>query len=148
MKYKIVHATEEDLPEILHMAEDFINHVNNPVATWDEDVMVYRMLQLIKDYFFIVAKDENGDIVGGLGAVITPAFWSRTLIAEEVFWWVDPAYHRTRAGAILLNYFMTETKKAGLKPILHLLHDSPISPESLKRHHGLVQKESTFYLET
>lgn len=145
MTYKISHATESELPKILELAKDFINHVNNDVAKWDEDIMVYRLLSLIREHFFIVVKD-NETIVGGLGAVVTPAFWSKTLIIEEVFWWVDAGYRNTRAGAMLIKYFTNEAKKANLKPIFHLLHDSPVKANSLKRY-GLVQKESTFYVE-
>lgn len=147
MKYTISHATVEDLPEILEMARDFIDHINNDIAEWTEDVMIYRLLTMIQEHFFIVVKDRDGFICGGLGAWVATAFWSMSLIAEETFWWVDPNYRKTRVGHMCMKYFMSETKKAGLKPIVHLLSDSPVSAASLKRHYGLVQKESTFYLE-
>lgn len=147
MKYNLTHATLDDLPEILGLAKDFIEHVNNDAASWTEDVMVHRLSTMIREHFFIVVKDQDNIICGGLGAWIAPSFWSMSLVAEETFWWVDPTYRNTRVGHMCMKYFMTETKIAGLKPIVHLLSDSPISAASLKRHYGLVQKESTFYLE-
>lgn len=147
MKYNLTHATLDDLPEILEMAKDFISHVKNNISEWTEDVMIHRLSTMIKEHFFVVVKDQDGFICGGLGAWIAPSFWSMVLVAEEAFWWVDPAYRSTRVGHMCMKYFMAEIKKAGLKPIVHLLSDSPVSASSLKRHYGLVQKESTFYLE-
>jgi len=145
MTYSISHATEADLPVLLGMAKEFIEYLNNPYSEWHEESMIYRLLDIMKHFFILVKKD--GEIVGALGAYISPNMWDiRKLQIEECFWWVNKDARQTRAGALLLSYFLAESEKAKLKPILHLLSHSDVRPETLKKR-GLVPTESTYYME-
>lgn len=144
MTYKLVHATMDDLPEMIEHAKTFSKFLGNETVKFDMNTAVAVMSQVIQFGFCpLVKKDDK--VVGGLGAAIHPSLWNMNqLQITELFWWVGEEHRHTRVGAMLLKYFVTEAKKAGLNPVLHTLEHSPVNEETLKRY-GFHKKESTFY---
>lgn len=143
MTYKIVHAQPDDLPELIEHALAFSKFLGDP--SWELESAVVRIKDIMAGGFFPVVK-KDGKIIAALGAVIHPSLWNiHILQLTEVFWWVGEEYRGTRAGAMLLKYFVTEAKKGGLRPVLHTLEHSPVNEKTLNRY-GFYKKESTYYL--
>ena len=51
---------------------------------------------------FLIYRDLDGAVAGGIAGIITPFQTSDALNAVEMFWWVDEK-HRGRAGLKLLR---------------------------------------------
>lgn len=99
-------AKPEDIDRCLTMLQAFAAASIYDYADWqqqDLDRARTLMLGLIKTGYLVVA-DADGELVGMIGAVREQDPWiaSRTRI-RELFWWMEPAYRKTRLSAELYH---------------------------------------------
>jgi hypothetical protein len=91
-------ATPHDIPTIARLGAVF-----HAQAGWDEisysevDCALALNEFIMSPLFLCYVDEQDGDIVGMIAAILTPAFFNHSHITgEELFWWVsDKAPHRT-----------------------------------------------------
>jgi hypothetical protein len=93
--------TADEVPACVPFAQKFHAEMKLP-GTIIPDVFLKNWLFFLANYpSVILSLWKNGELVGGLGAMIAPDILDGRLCANEFFWFVDPA-HRSGRGAILL----------------------------------------------
>jgi GNAT superfamily N-acetyltransferase len=94
-------ATMDDLPHILRMGYAFWQQTGATHIPWDV-VSVEQLVQRL-------IEDENSLLlmagtVGMTAAIVYPHYWNNAyIVGQEVFWWIDPEYRRTKLGLELFR---------------------------------------------
>jgi hypothetical protein len=135
----------KDALEITEGAMDFASHVefkNMLPASFDEMVGVIGTL-VSCDKVKIFLADHSG-IVGGLGVLVSPYVWNpKTLVMEELFWWVKQG-SPFRTAVRLFDRALEDAKVLGAVPIFKALSNSPSGVTKMYLRHGLSPVETTF----
>ncbi len=95
----------------------------------DHTTKAYENLMSSGASIFFVLEDD-GEMIGGLGAIKYPDLHSGELTAVETFWFVDPQ-HRGK-GLMLLDAFEKWARRQGCKKAA-MIHLSDSYPEVLER---------------
>lgn len=136
-------AKETDYPEIIRMGRAFAQAADQPDVDPDPLISVLNDLPILK----VV---ENGEVCGMAAAVVYPHYWSPdTLVAQELWWWVDETARGSRAGVMLLEALEESAKVLGASKLMMLALDAlnPDGVERLYRRRGYVPQERTFVKE-
>ena len=101
-------ATEHDLLECLRMGRDFAKAAKFEA---DDVSMVETLKDLIKGQsLFVVGHPSHGMA----GVIVYPNYFNRSrLVAQEMFWWVDPEARGLGAGRELLTTIEAWAKDRG-----------------------------------
>lgn len=104
-------ATQEDLPVLVDMAEKFAK------STEYAEYLPTDHLQDVIRYFLggqdrIIIMHGNDGMLAGM---LAPLMFSKTMIANEVAWWVEPDKRKSKIGAELLEAFEYWAKMIGAK---------------------------------
>ena len=97
-------ARAEDLDQLLVLIKAFARESLIDYTDWQEQDLArarLRLTTMILNHYLMVAE-YNDKIVGAIGAIREQDPWisSRSRM-REVFWWVDPAYRRSKLSAQL-----------------------------------------------
>jgi hypothetical protein len=93
-------ATTEDMPLLLRMGEDFFNSSGyGDLTSFNSGDTQSMLVQLINNEALLTdGKDAM------LGYVIFPMFMNAsTIVAQELFWWVDETARSTKLGIEILK---------------------------------------------
>lgn len=121
--------TFNEVEKIVAVCAAFQNNAENVVVDIDYATKMYV------DYInagvcVLFGLLEDGEVVGGLGAIKAPDFHSRRCIASELFWFVLPG--QRGGGLQLLQAFEDWAREEGCShAVMVHLHDS--MPEKLQR---------------
>jgi len=110
-------ATIEDMPELLRMSQAFFDVSGySGLTTFDKDDSEELLKTLVDGNTLLT--DGNGAM---LGFVVFPMFMNRgTLIAQELFWWVDEDKRKSGVGLKLLRAAEKHAKELGAKAMMML----------------------------
>lgn len=113
-----LHATKADLKDCVPCAKAFHNIYDPGVEFCESSFLDYWSSMLDSGTgFMILVEHKDGDIIGGVGGVVTNFQTSSVKNAIEMFWWVEPEF-RGEVGRVLYNEFVVESKKRGAKRLL------------------------------
>lgn len=113
----------------------------------DSDAAVDLLEQLVANQPFFVAEDFSGRTGFIAGVLGSHHFNAEIRTLTELFWWVDPRYRGSSAGARLLEHFIAFGRLHADWIIMTLEHNSPVAPKSLEKK-GFKHYSSDFLLET
>ena len=65
----------------------------------------------------IWVADDGGKIVGAVAGMIYPLFFSGDLVAQEIFWWVDPEARGAEASKMLFDALIEWATAMGAKAL-------------------------------
>ncbi|MCK5605244.1 GNAT family N-acetyltransferase [Candidatus Pacearchaeota archaeon] len=90
-----------------------------------------------------VAEDDDGDIVGMIGVIVSEHWFSDETVAQELFWYVLPDF-RQGVGSELLSAMESKVKERGVSLIamVDLGDKSPV--DVLLRRRGYSIHEKTY----
>lgn len=128
-------AKEDDIPDITRMVKNF--HSEYPFKLdFDDNKIADLIHQLvtasIKDKVLIVAREDEGNVIGLIAAIATEVLFSSTRVAAELMWWVDPEHRHTQTGMALLEAFEMWAEQVGCKVIQMSSVESPITDRLTK----------------
>lgn len=148
--YNIRFATPEDFtPGILPMAEKFYKSTDYyQTMEWDVESIVEHYILMLTSGFVLVAEEE-GKLVGMLGALVTPfPLNTKYMFCTESMWWVEDSHRLTGVGKDLVEAFENEAKTRGCKHnILSSLRTSPEAVNGYYKSKG-YQPAETAYMRT
>jgi N-acetylglutamate synthase-like GNAT family acetyltransferase len=107
---------------------------------------VAMLEQLVTTQPFFIAEDFSGHVGFIAGSLSLHPFNTSIRVLSELFWWVDPRYRGSSAGARLLEYFIAYGKQNADWVVMTLEAKSPVDPRSLLRK-GFAHYESSFLME-
>lgn len=100
-------ANKHDLPYFIHMVRKI--HQLGDIGTFDvelDDQYLNSMFVTAINGGGLVLIAESDEPIGILMALISPNIWSdKTLLMNELLWYVDEEYRNTRAGYMLLKSY-------------------------------------------
>lgn len=119
-KYRITEATKGDIDRIMAMALDFASSTKYGALFPINEGRLREVVTMILDGLgtvLLAEAVEDGGIqaAGMLALVVMPHPFSDTMYAEELAWWIAPAFRKGRLGIKLLD--AAETWAAGNKSV-------------------------------
>lgn len=137
------------LPQIIPIGEAFAKEANYPGGwSWPAFSSMWAALVNNGPGTIFIATEE-GRLAGALGAAFMPDPYSGQLTALEQFWYVLPAFRKTRVGMELFQAFQEEARKRKAKKMV-MVHLASLTPESLQKFYereGFKLAEQTFWKE-
>lgn len=111
-------ATIEDVPACIPMMQAF--HEASPYVKLSFDET--RVKEFLGDLILSHGKvwlviDDYERVVGGLGGYLFRPYFSASLIAQEMFWFIAPAARQGMASLLLLRRFEAWAKAQGAAAI-------------------------------
>lgn len=108
-------AVLEDMPELLRMARDFYEASGlGRESPYDGPRMAEILRFLIESEDSTVIVSELRSELSGMVAVVkSPDMWAGGIVAQEVFWWIDPRHRGRRVGRKLLKAAEAWAKESG-----------------------------------
>ena len=136
-------AVKSDMPELLRMSEAFFNVSGyNDLTTFNKLDSHEVLSNLIKSETLLT--DGNGAM---LGFLVFPMFMNHnTLIAQELFWWVDEDKRKSVVGLKILSAAEKHAKELGAEAML-MLSINDLDGEKVNKLYkakGYKQQEQTF----
>lgn len=111
-------ATRDDLPECLRMAREFSRAAGLPA---DDDSMHQTLETLLEAGGLFVTGEP---LHGMAGVLVYQAYYNRArTVAQELFWWVDPAARKVGAGRALLAGIESHAKAEGAEALTMICLD-------------------------
>jgi hypothetical protein len=146
MNYRI--AEVADVPRMVPLAQLFFDEGAIPGKLSPEHFVANLTMLLEQGLGLYILAEENGEVVGGIGGVITPDLLTGDVTANEIFWFCHPE-HRG-CGLRLLNLFEEESTRRGAVRV-HMVHLINYCSDRLdrlfeRRGYRLVEKAFTLEL--
>lgn len=107
-------ATAADIPRLVEMGREFAR-VTGESMPFVADAVAERMaFYLSLDNCLVQVLDDDGQAVGALGAICFPHYLlAPSLMASEMFWWVDPAYRGVGSSLRLIEDYEAWAREKG-----------------------------------
>lgn len=114
-------AVIEDVPELLRMGELFFNASGySDLTSFNVEDTRELLIDLIENEWILT--DGKSAM---LGLVVFPVFMNKsTIVAQELFWWVDESSRGTRVGVSILKEAEKLAKSHGATSIMMLSIDN------------------------
>jgi hypothetical protein len=148
MRAEIRAAQPEDLGALLEMGREFFDHSGNGAFTsFDESSLTATLITLMSGVSggVLLVADIDGRAVGMAACLVFPFYANHsTLIGQEVFLWVDPAY-RGAVGEAMLDELEAAALRKGAKVFINanLAGERDAAFARYYRRRGCVPAENT-----
>lgn len=106
-------ATTEDIPRCVEMGQRFHAETDYKNQVTIEPDALHKLGEQLVAKNGLLVSERGGQLVGMIGFVLFPHFFSGEMVAGEVFWWVDPE-HRGE-GPKLMKEAERHAREAGAK---------------------------------
>jgi len=103
MRAVLREATLEDTPALVRMAEHFIRGTAYADLLTFNEPAIHTLIALVLGHGVIYVTEIDRALVGMIAIVALPHPVTGELYADELAWWVEPAYRGTSVGPHLLD---------------------------------------------
>ena len=136
-------ATTEDIPEMLRMGESFFDASGySDLTTFDKEDTESLLIKLIDERWLLT--DGKSTL---LGFVVFPMFMNnKTVVAQELFWWVDESARGSRVGIEILKKAEELAKEHGATAMM-MLSIKELNGDSVNKLYerlGYSKREQTY----
>ncbi len=144
----IRYAAVKDKDALVQGLHAFVEYINKPKLFPEQDKLIREQvfLQLVSSGVMCTLVDEiNGEVVGGIGLIITPYLWNpNRKAADELFWWCSKDAPATSALRLIraAKAHCTENNIDILS--MSMMYNSPAQVEHIYTKLGLEKIQSTF----
>lgn len=91
-------ATPEDVPQLVAMGEMFYRespYCRFDLLPFEPDTTSENFASFCEsDTAAFLVMEHEGQLIGGLLGLVTASWFSRSLLAVELAWWMDPPYRK------------------------------------------------------
>jgi GNAT superfamily N-acetyltransferase len=112
-------ATAKDIPEMVRLGS--LMHKESAYAAFDFDFNKvannFKFWVSSPDYFVAVAKDEDGNLIGGYCGYVTEYFFGKDLIACDLGLFIDPDRRGGMTAVRLIKAFEDWAQSKGAKEV-------------------------------
>lgn len=96
-------ATVVDFPAIAAVGQHFYETTAYRDIPYSPESMM-RWLPIMRQHRLLYVAEDQERIIGGVGGISAPLYFNdQHRVAQEMFWWVEPEYRKTRAAILLLR---------------------------------------------
>ena len=138
--------TVEELPQCLPLARQFWSE-SNQRTTLDEARTVATWTTILTNKVgVLLALFHEEAIIGMLGGMVNRGFYDGALIAQELFWFIDPD-HRGGTGALRLIRAFERWAESQAVSAIYLAHYAHLQGEKLAkvyRRIGYTERETHY----
>ena len=108
-----------DEPDLVRMGEAFWSETPLSVISQFNPEYLVNFIRgaSVEPSAAIWVVEEGGCVIGSVAGMVYPLFFSGDLVAQEIFWWVDPNARGSEAGKLLFDSLMDWAKKCGAKAL-------------------------------
>ena len=136
-------ATEKDLPELLRMGESFFDASGyGDLTTFNKEDTEALLVKLINEGWLLT--DGQSTL---LGFVVFPMFMNNsTIVAQELFWWVDEESRGSKVGIEILKKAEDLAKEYGATAMM-MLSIKELNGDSVNKLYerlGYSRREQTY----
>jgi len=111
-------AVVDDLPELMRMGKEFYK------KSGYDDLGAFDPESLEKTYRHLISSSSLLITQGGMiGWVVFPVFVTGNMVAQELFWWVDPERRSNGTGKALLEAAEEQARSQGATAMMMLALD-------------------------
>lgn len=142
--YNVRKAEPADFARVLPMAESFFSFAF-PTMDFDlPSILEHYILMLTRGFVYVA--EENGELIGMLGCLVTPFPLNvNYLVCSESMWWVNPEGRGLSIGSDLVEAAEAEAQELGChKIVLSSLASSPGVVEQYYESKGYALAEKAF----
>lgn len=136
-------ATKKDIPNLLRMSESFFDASGYGDITTFNKIDSTIILTSLIDLQTLVTDGKNAM----LGFVLFPLYMNKsTIMAQELFWWVDTEKRGTKVGIELLKYSEKIAKESGAT-VMNMLSLSELDGDKVNKLYsklGYSPKEQSY----
>lgn len=141
-------ARVEDLDWLLGELKTFDEFYGTKKKLFGNEEYIRGKLTDVINHHVLIVAEENGQRMGFIAGIQQPHFYNpEILVLQELFWWVDPKFRRTRAASLLLDEFISFGRDHADWICFGLASMTPIKPKNLLRR-GFTTSDQAFILET
>jgi GNAT superfamily N-acetyltransferase len=110
-------ATESDLPRLIEMGSRSLREGPYKDQIEDNPEQAAKLgLEVIRSRRgMVLVAEEAGALVGLLGFIVTPHYFSGLLTGQEIMWWVEPEHRRSMIGVCLIRACERMARDLGAK---------------------------------
>lgn len=136
-------ATKQDIPEMLRMGESFFDASGySDLTTFNKEDTESLFIKLIDDGWLLTDGKSTF-----LGIVVFPLFMNNsTIVAQELFWWVDESERKTGIGIEILKKAEELAKEHGATAMM-MLSIKDLNGDSVNKLYerlGYTRREQTY----
>jgi len=104
--YNIRQATKEDVIDLTILGKQFVKESQNELLGWNSTKVHYSLLDAIdRDDFAVLVLEHKTEVVGMFIGFIAPCFFSDSLQAAEIVWYIDPKHRGSRIAYEMIDLF-------------------------------------------
>lgn len=135
MRIELLHP--DDINKCLPAAEKF-HAIYDPEVPFSPGAFqrFWQNTYAAHNGFIIALWNEQREVVGGIGGILTNFVTSEVSTCVEMFWWVNPE-HRGKWGMKLLHYFEEMARASGAARIAMAYMDSSM-PDRMQKLYELL----------
>lgn len=104
-----------DEPDLVRMGQSFWSET--PLSAYSvfnpECLIDFIRAASMTETASIWVAEDGGKVIGAVGGIVYPLFFSGDLVAQELFWWVDPDSRMSEASKLLYNELEAWAKDRG-----------------------------------
>ncbi len=111
-------ATADDLPVLVGLGREMHAQSSYAPMNFDADTLKTTLADLMnKSQFVVVAEDTNGDVFGAMLGAVTPSWFGRDMVANDLALFVTRDALGSIAAVRLMTAFVQWARMAGAKQI-------------------------------
>lgn len=141
-------VTKEDIPQIIPMLKAFSIQCGGKHSLYpeDEEYAVKLLETLIDGHVFYCATNRS-KVVGFIAGTLSNHLMNQKIrVLNEVFFYVDPSFRKSKAAKVLLDSFIDYGNKVADWLIFGLIDKATLGERTLEKR-GFRMKERSFLLE-
>jgi len=149
--YNVRVATEKDIIDLTILGKQFVKESQYyDLLGWDASKVHITLTNAMeREDFEIFCFCCDSEVVGLLACFVTPCFFSETIQAVEMLWYVDPEHRGSKEAQQLLDHY-EEWAKEKKAVVVNLINLDVLNAEKVGRlyeRRGYRQIENTFIKE-
>lgn len=147
---RVRRGLESDIDWLLGELNEFAEFLDTSKKLYADDEVYARNLLtgFIQKHFVLVAEKPDGTRVGFIAGYVMPHMFNPALqVLAEIWWWVNPAHRKTRAGLMLLEAYTRWGKENCDLVTMCIETITPVNERCLTKR-GYRLHERSYILET
>ena len=147
-KFKVRRATESDLDYIVGQFPAFAKHYGTNKSLHGNHTHARdAMLKTIQEHLVLVAESDQDGVRGFIAGFVSAHPYNPDIrVLTELFWWVEPAFRRTRAAVLLMNEFVAWGKSNCDWVTFGIMETTPVKESAILKR-GFIPYERNYIME-
>lgn len=143
-------AEPKDGPSLVRMGHQFYAGIPTAKLIDIDTQSLVKIFAATNEHMQVFVMEEDGEVVGTVAGVVYPFLFNQgKLVAQELFWWIDPEHRKGLAGRNLHKHLEDWARECGATAIFMIAieNDCAQKVEKIYNRYGYEKTEHTFMKE-